>query len=155
MSVYYIAAPSLDLVKIGYAKNPILRRAKIASDCPVEVVLMAVEAGDQSVEADRHARFSDSRRRAEWFQLSGPVADHVATLPPHVKPERQRRATAMAEAVGICTSHAASILRGKTRPSLELAVRMFLATGWKAERIAHVSDDDIRNTAHLIVDRAA
>lgn len=142
-AVYYIAAPALDLVKIGFATNPVLRLSKIGSDCPVPVVLLAVEPGDLKTEAERHAQFAESRRRAEWFQLSGPVAEHVATLPAYAKAERGRRCIDIAEAAGISKAHASGILSGKTSPSVALAVHIFRVTGVKVPRIAHCSDSDI------------
>lgn len=142
-AVYYIAAPDLDLVKIGFAIDPTKRLAKINSDSPAAVVLLATEPGSIELERERHRQFGASRRRGEWFQLSGPVSEHIATLAQYAKPDRETPCKTLAEAAGISLSYSSMILTGDRTPSRALALRIWRKTGRKFPPIAHLSDDDL------------
>lgn len=138
MSVYYVSAPDLGMVKIGYASSPRLRFSKIQSDSPVRLVLLAVEDGDEATEAARHQQFAEQRRRGEWFAHEGPLADYIAALAP--VPKKQLSLNQRIAALGISKAHASQIVNGKHKPSLRLAVAIWRATGWKCARIVHATD---------------
>lgn len=138
MSVYYVVAPDLRLVKIGFAENAKSRFSKIQTDSPTRLVLAAVEDGGEAEEADRHQQFAPYRRRGEWFALEGTLADHIAALP--AMPIKEASLNARIVALGISKAHASQIVNGKHKPSLPLAVAIWRATGWKCPRIAHATD---------------
>jgi hypothetical protein len=142
MSVYYVHAPDLDLVKIGFAAKPRLRFSKIQSDSPVRLVLLGIEDGGEDVEADRHLQFASLRTRGEWFRHEGSLKAHVEQLPPMpVKPVSMNRRLV---ALGISKTYASQILTGKQRPARPLAIHIFRKTGWKHEMIASLTDEQIK-----------
>lgn len=91
MSVYYVHAPELGLLKIGYATDVATRFSSIQTHSPTRLVLLATEDGGGEVEAERHSRFAALRARGEWFHFEGDLADFVASLQPYEK-ARSRRA---------------------------------------------------------------
>lgn len=82
MSVYYVLAPDLGMVKIGFATEPKARFSKIQSDSPVRLLLIRIEDGDEATEAARHVEFAAHRQRGEWFRYQGALLNHVEALPP-------------------------------------------------------------------------
>jgi hypothetical protein len=138
MSVYYVLAPDLGMVKIGFAKHARNRFSKIQSDSPTRLVLAAIEEGGEAVEAERHAQFARYRQRGEWFRCEGALAKHVERIP--AAPVREKSLNARIVALGISKAHASQIIHGKHSPSLSLAVAIWRATGWKCRRIAHATD---------------
>ncbi len=141
MSVYYVRAPDLNMVKIGFAENPKGRFSKIQSDSPTRLILAAVEAGDEAAEAARHHQFREHRQRGEWFRYEGALMAHVEALPPI--PEKEPSMNQRIVALGISKTHASQIINGKGDPCLSLAVAIWRATGWKCQRIAHVTDEHL------------
>jgi hypothetical protein len=70
VSVYFISARELDLVKIGYSFNPIHRFQHLRTMCPVELTLEGAIPGGREKEAELHKRFKLARVRGEWFKLT-------------------------------------------------------------------------------------
>jgi hypothetical protein len=68
--VYFISARELDLVKIGYAFNPLRRYNHLRTFSPVELTLEGAIPGGYDKERALHKRFATSRVRGEWFKLS-------------------------------------------------------------------------------------
>ena len=141
MSVYYALAPDLDLVKIGFAERPKKRFSKIQSDSPVRIVLVAVEDGDEATEAARHQQFAAFRQRGEWFRNEGALRDHVTALPPI--PAKEPSMNGRLVALGMSKTYASQILSGKQRPPISLAILIFRETGWKHERIAQLTEQQM------------
>jgi hypothetical protein len=71
--VYYLRYG--DRVKIGTTANPRQRFAAIWHD-----QLLAFELGDRRLEQRRHAEFTADRLGGEWFRLSDPLRDHIASV---------------------------------------------------------------------------
>lgn len=142
MSVYYVLAPDLGLVKIGFAEKPRIRFSKIQSDCPARLVLAAVENGDEATEAARHEQFAAYRQRGEWFRHEGSLREHIASLPPIQK--KPLSLNGQLVSLGISKAYASMILSGKMRPAVALAIRIFRETGWRHERIATLTDEQMR-----------
>lgn len=67
MAIYFLAAPQVGRVKIGYSDAPERRIQEIRLMCPVPVELIAVVGGSYKDEAALHRRFADLRRHGEWF----------------------------------------------------------------------------------------
>lgn len=135
MSVYYVHAPDLQMVKIGYAQNPLTRLNKMRADSPTRLVLLAVEDGGRDTEAMRHAQFVALRRNGEWFRFEGALAEHVGTLPPFVAPSRRKEGgvAEIAEKAGISRPYASMLLSGQ-RASIEVLLHVFKTARWKHPR---------------------
>jgi hypothetical protein len=81
MSVYIVAAPSIGLVKIGFASKPLMRFSALQSGCPIRLDLVAVIAGDLRCERALHGRFAALRRTGEWFALGDEIRDMIDRFP--------------------------------------------------------------------------
>lgn len=44
-------------------------------------IVLALEAGGQELEQQRHEQFADQRVHGEWFRPGGDLAEHIAGLP--------------------------------------------------------------------------
>jgi hypothetical protein len=147
MSVYYVLAPDLGLVKIGYAKTPSVRFSKIQSDSPTRLVLVAIEDGGQEAEAQIHARFARHRARAEWFRHDGELADYIASLPPFVRAPKRKLTgplgewiirnghtlTSFAALVGTTEATLSRACLGRNLPRRELMVRIWQETNGEVD----------------------
>jgi hypothetical protein len=69
MAVYFISAREVDLVKIGYAFNPVARFHGLRVASPVELSLEGAVPGGFREERELHQRFARLRVRGEWFML--------------------------------------------------------------------------------------
>ena len=70
MSVYFVSARELDLVKIGYAYNPVARWRHLRTSSPIELTLEGAIPGGFTEERGLHKRFALARVRGEWFKLT-------------------------------------------------------------------------------------
>ena len=141
MSVYYVLAPELDLMKVGFATDAKTRFNKIQCDSPVRLILVTFEAGDETTEATRHYQFRALRQRGEWFRYEGALRNHVMALPPI--PAKEPSMNARVIAVGISKTYASMILSGKAKPARSLSIAIFRATGWRHESIAALTEEQI------------
>lgn len=141
MSVYYVFAPDLGLVKIGFAADPKTRFSKIQSDSPVRLVLVGIEDGDETTEAERHRQFAEHRHRGEWFLFRAELRQHMASLTPPT-PKRKSMNSQLIE-LGISKAYASLIVSGKQKPSRPLAIHIFRKTGWRHELIADLTDEQL------------
>ncbi len=66
--VYFIRCG--DIVKIGYAKDPLKRMSDLQSANPTELLLEGAIEGTFATETTTHYHFSPIRVRGEWFRLS-------------------------------------------------------------------------------------
>ena len=75
--VYFVLAVGLELVKVGKTRHPNKRLAGMLTDCPVEIIPLAIVAvvNPDKMEEALHARLDQDRVRGEWFTLS----DHIVT----------------------------------------------------------------------------
>ncbi|MAK87183.1 MAG: hypothetical protein CMK96_09655 [Pseudomonas sp.] len=71
--IYFITAPTVGLVKIGYAKNPQARAVSIRSHSPVPIYLERVGTGSREEERALHKRFQHLQRHGEWFALNSEI----------------------------------------------------------------------------------
>jgi hypothetical protein len=75
--VYFIAAPSAGLVKIGHSFHPGHRLRGLQTLSPVPLTLLGSIPGGQKAETQLHRRFADYRSHGEWFRLEGDLAEYV------------------------------------------------------------------------------
>ena len=80
MSVYFLEAVGLNLVKIGSTNRVTARFVALQAACPVEVRMLKVTKGRRRDEVALHKRFAEHRVRFEWFKLA-PLRDFIASLP--------------------------------------------------------------------------
>lgn len=78
--VYFIAAPSLGLVKIGYTRGLRQRFGELSRGSPVDIAFVHALTGNRTLERELHARFADYRSRGEWFRHEGALAEHLTYL---------------------------------------------------------------------------
>lgn len=141
--IYFVEAAALGTIKIGFAEDPWKRLSKIQSDCPCDVVLLAVDEGGIEKESELHHRFNASRERGEWFRYTDDLRAHVATLPSAIRPRREFKVTKLAAAVGISKPHASRILSGATPVTIPLAISIYRELGWKLGPAAIATDEDL------------
>jgi hypothetical protein len=84
VSVYFITARETGTVKIGCARDPKDRLAKLQTASPAKLVLEATIFGSHETEIQLHARFAEQRVRGEWFKLTDEIEAVIrnATLSP-------------------------------------------------------------------------
>lgn len=75
--IYFVGNKQYDWVKIGVTIDMTARLSGIQSCCPVELTVLRLEEGGQSVEQRYHALFHDVRIRGEWFRLSGSIQEYL------------------------------------------------------------------------------
>lgn len=79
--IYVIEAVETGLVKIGWtAMDPVKRMAALQVGSPVQLKLRGVINGTPDDESKLHDDFAALHSHGEWFRLSGPVADFIATI---------------------------------------------------------------------------
>lgn len=77
MSVYFITARELDMVKIGYAYNPIARYNHLRVASPAELTLEGAIPGGFDKEHELHVRYAKWRVRGEWFTLVPSIQSEI------------------------------------------------------------------------------
>ena len=68
--VYFIHAPDLGRVKIGYTSDPDSRLSSMQTGSPCQLVLARLERGNRDLERRLHHRFREKRIHGEWFDDS-------------------------------------------------------------------------------------
>jgi hypothetical protein len=73
--VYFIHAPAVNLVKIGFtAAVPDRRLRALRCGSPVRLKRLGLLRGPRQLEKSLHARFREHHSHGEWFHLSGDLA---------------------------------------------------------------------------------
>jgi len=80
MSVYFIEAVDLDLVKIGYTEHLAVRFEVLRHSSLVELRLLNVIEGGLREEKALHKKFAEHRAHLEWFELT-PLRAFIEELP--------------------------------------------------------------------------
>lgn len=68
--VYFLHAPSVNLIKIGRSSDPERRFAEVRLISPVSLDVVGVIDGGSDVEAALHQKFSHLRSHGEWFHAT-------------------------------------------------------------------------------------
>ncbi|MDE2020540.1 MAG: GIY-YIG nuclease family protein [Patescibacteria group bacterium] len=101
MTVYFALAPESGRLKIGVARNPAARFASLCSSSPEPLKLLAILEGDETLERELHARFSEYRTHREWFRYEGKLRAFVSPLePPQKLPNRKPKIAERIAALG-------------------------------------------------------
>lgn len=77
--VYFLHAPSLNLVKIGFSRKPALRLDDVAQAIPVPTELLVQCLGTLSQERALHHVFGSLRQHGEWFRAESSLLAFVAS----------------------------------------------------------------------------
>jgi hypothetical protein len=77
MSVYFVTAREVDLVKIGFSFNPVARFHHLRTSSPIDLVLEGAIPGGFEKERELHARYAKWRVRGEWFTITESIEDEI------------------------------------------------------------------------------
>lgn len=135
--IYFIRDSLSGHIKIGVSDKPWTRLAKMQSDCPGELAILAIDEGGEADERELHVRFAAQRVRGEWYRTSAALLAHIEALPPIKKPRRGPHVwgesgltdDALAPLVGVGRPQVNRIRRGISIPSLPVAVKIAEVTG--------------------------
>lgn len=86
MSVYFITAREVGMVKIGCAYEPARRMAHMQTMSPCELALEAIFPGAYQEEKELHLQFASQRVRGEWFRITPEIEAVIASAPPPPPP---------------------------------------------------------------------
>lgn len=78
MSVYFITARDVDLVKIGYADNPLRRLRELRTSSPIPLALEGAIPGGREKERELHELYAKLRMRGEWFAITSALEEEIA-----------------------------------------------------------------------------
>lgn len=155
MSVYYVHAPELGLVKIGTAGDPVNRFCNMQTGSPSRLVLLAWEEGSGATESERHTTFAELRRRGEWFAYEGALKAHVEALSPYTPAPRKFGPTDLSKATGWAKGYCSMLLAG-TRPiTLEKSAHIYATCGRKLGPLMGATDADCQALLRLCTPQEA
>ena len=143
MSVYIITDRAAGVCKIGYSQMPKKRLTMLRTSSAADLQLEAVIPGDLNCERDLHAEHSAAHVRREWFTVTDAIEALIAAFPVGESWRERPRGKDLARLCGISKTYASDILVGRQPPSIDLAVRIFRATGWKHDRLAALTASQI------------
>lgn len=75
--IYFLHAPSVGLVKIGYSSNAATRIASLHLSSPVPLTLLGTVDGDRAREAQYHSQWAHLRRHGEWFDATAELLAQI------------------------------------------------------------------------------
>lgn len=78
--IYFVEAPSVGLIKIGYATDILQRMQGLATFSPVELRLLGTLSGGPSKEQELHAALDEHRSHGEWFRRCAEIEALIETL---------------------------------------------------------------------------
>jgi hypothetical protein len=79
-SFVYVIEAENGRIKIGVGVNPHNRATVVHSHSPVRCRLVATWPGQMAEEQELHRRFADFCDHAEWFRVTGPVAQFLDSV---------------------------------------------------------------------------
>lgn len=142
MSVYYIHAPAVGCVKIGFSTNVRARFGKIQADSPVDLVLLATEDGGVEIESLRHRQFARHHVRGEWYRYADDLIAHIKSFAPYI-PQKRVSLNKKLVGAGLSQSYASQIIGGKRKPPRSLAIHILRTTGWRHAVLDGLTDEQI------------
>lgn len=78
--VYFLSAPSVCRVKIGFTADLPTRFMQLQSSCPVKLTIMGAIPGDSTQENQIHQQFWQWRNDFEWFTLTDSVRKGISEI---------------------------------------------------------------------------
>lgn len=78
--VYFLSAPSVCRVKIGFTGDLPTRFMQLQSSCPVKLTIMGAIPGDSTQENQIHQQFWAYRNDFEWFTLADSVRKGISEI---------------------------------------------------------------------------
>ena len=145
MSVYFVRAAALNLVKIGFAEDPWKRFSKIQSDSPCPVEIVGIEDGGLDRERVLHSLFAEDRVSREWFRWSGEISQYVRTLPKVYRTTKRAKygCAQMSRETGWGKPYCSHILTGRSEITIRMAVHIYRTTGRKMGPVESASDPEM------------
>lgn len=108
MSVYFITAPELGLVKIGYSNAPKRRLAILQTGSPVKLELAAVVPAGVKQEKQLHRRFRANKKQLEWFEICAEIS---AIIDAHLVAKPARKSVRINTNSVAASPHIKSLIR--------------------------------------------
>lgn len=79
--VYFVLAPEVNRIKIGFTSKPIqFRMSGMLTDCPCKLELLKTVPGTTQDEYDLHRFFRDLNYRREWFHATPELRSFIDEL---------------------------------------------------------------------------
>ncbi len=76
--IYFIIAPQVNLIKIGFTKRNVNKRLhELSGQSPVAVELILSIPGTTQVESKLHKQFSEFNHHGEWFEYSSSLQQYI------------------------------------------------------------------------------
>jgi len=76
--VYFIAAPTVGRIKVGYTNEHATKRlCGMRTDCPVDLEPLGLLRGNRGVEGRIHSYLSECHWRGEWFEATSLLAEFI------------------------------------------------------------------------------
>lgn len=73
--IYFIAAPSVNMVKIGVSCDVVRRLSELINSSPVPLTLIGSRLGNKKAESYIHRLFASHRAHGEWFHLTSEISE--------------------------------------------------------------------------------
>lgn len=70
MKVYFLHAPSVNLIKIGHSADPELRFQQLRLMSPVPLEVIGMIPGGYELEQELHNKFAHLQSHGEWFHAT-------------------------------------------------------------------------------------
>lgn len=95
--IYFLQAGEGGAIKIGYCRDLAARMSSIQTHCPDKLIVLGVTGGSKETETAMHDRFSEFKRRGEWFDPAAEILEFTKLLPKELptEPAERRRVLAM------------------------------------------------------------
>lgn len=75
--IYFLLAPDLNLVKIGFSNYVPQRISDIQYMSPARLDLLGCIPGTMADEAEMHRKYAHLRQHGEWFQFTPALSDEI------------------------------------------------------------------------------
>ena len=131
--IYFLQAGEGGAIKIGYCRDLSSRMSAIQTHCPETLIILGVTGGTKETEKELHSRFSEYKRRGEWFDPAPEILEFTRLLPKILptEPAERRRVLALPDdPVSIIASEIgvtdAAIRKWRSRGKVPHHIRMRL-----------------------------
>jgi len=126
MSVYFAAAFTEGLVKIGFSSAPFRRVSSLRTQHKIPLKMVALLDGDRSDERKFHARFDAVRSHGEWFFYKGELKRFL-----DAQPLPGQTSSGYQRCLRPQVSEAYLIAKAERNPKFSVAEAIDLMSGWR------------------------